>query len=296
MKMDKQQLAIVIVLASVVVFITAYTLYTFGDSGEVEASFTHEETNKPYQSMFDLIEKEEQETKRGYNSINSGHLSESEFDKFLISEEVHKDRIIDSLQHIIDSLLVKNARPSRPPKKNYRTTVKEPEIKKEIPVEEERTFSSATIEDNEDPVMNNALIKAVVHGEQKVRSNEYIKLRTTEACYVQGIKVPANFFFTGKASFSNDRIFVTVSSFKYGDRLIDAVFEIFDSGDGIRGIHVEGGLEQQIAEESIRNAAGGVRVNVPFVGGISTNAIRRKAEDISVIIPSEYKVLLKSES
>jgi hypothetical protein len=78
--------------------------------------------------------------------------------------------------------------------------------------------------------------------------------------------------------------------------LIDAVFEIFDSGDGIRGIHVEGGLEQQIAEESIRNAAGGVRVNVPFVGGISTNAIRRKAEDISVIIPSEYKVLLKSES
>lgn len=292
MKMDKQQLAIVIVLASVVIFITAYTLYTFGDSDD--ASFTHEEVNKPYQSMFDLIEKKE--TKRGSNAINSSHPSESEFDKFLISEEVHKDRIIDSLQQIIDSLMVKNARPSRASKKLYRTTVKEPEIKKEIPIEEERTFSSAIMEDNEDPVMHDALIKAVVHGEQKVRSNEYIRLRTTEECYVQGIKVPANFFFTGKASFSNDRIFVTISSFRHGDQLIDVVFEIFDSGDGIRGIHVEGGLEQQIAEESIRNAAGGVRVNVPFVGGISTNAIRRKAEDISVIIPSEYKVLLKSES
>jgi hypothetical protein len=165
-----------------------------------------------------------------------------------------------------------------------------------VSVEEERTFSSAIMEEDDDPVVaHDELIKAVVHGEHKICSSEYIKLRTTEESYIDGVKLPANFFMTGKASFSNDRIFVTVSSLKHGDRLMEVSFEIFDSGDGICGIYVEGGLEQQIAEESIRDAVSGVRVNVPVIGGISTNALRRKAEDISVVIPSEYKVLLKSK-
>jgi hypothetical protein len=57
--MDKQQLAIVIVLASVAFFIGAYALYVFGDDQpDEEIRFAHQEEN-PYQSMFDLIEQEE---------------------------------------------------------------------------------------------------------------------------------------------------------------------------------------------------------------------------------------------
>jgi hypothetical protein len=291
--MDKQQLAIVIVLASVALFIGAYALYVFGDDqpGE-EIRFAHQE-EKPYQSMFDLIEQEETTGAQKVSKASSAY----DFDQYLVSDDVRKDLIIDSLQLVIDSLLsVQTRKTYIPPKKTARKPVKQPEKKALVSVEEERTFSSAIMEEEDDPeVAHDALIKAVVHGEHKIRSSEYIKLRTTEESHIQGVKIPANFFLTGKATFSNDRIFVTVSSFKHGERLMEVSFEIFDSGDGIRGIYVEGGLEQQIAEESIRDAVSGVRVNVPVIGGISTNALRRKAEDISVVIPSEYKVLLKSK-
>lgn len=290
--MDKQQLAIVIVLASVAFFIGAYALYVFGDDQPVEETrFAHEE-EKPYQSMFDLIE---QEVTMGTQKV-SRPSSAYDFDQYLVSDDVRKDLIIDSLQLVIDSLLSASTKTNISSKKVSRNPVKQPEKKALVPVEEERTFSSAIMEEEDDPVVaHDELIKAVVHGEHKIRSSEYIKLRTTEESYIDGVKLPANFFMTGKASFSNDRIFVTVSSLKHGDRLMEVSFEIFDSGDGIRGIYVEGGLEQQIAEESIRDAVSGVRVNVPVIGGISTNALRRKAEDISVVIPSEYKVLLKSK-
>jgi hypothetical protein len=290
--MDKQQLAIVIVLASVALFIGAYALYVFGDDQpDEETRFAHQEEN-PYQSMFDLIEQEETMGTQKVSRPSSAY----DFDQYLVSDDVRKDLIIDSLQLVIDSLLSASTKTNISPKKVSRNPVKQPEKKALVPVEEERTFSSAIMEEDDDPVVaHDELIKAVVHGEHKIRSSEYIKLRTTEESYIDGVKLPANFFMTGKASFSNDRIFVTVSSLKHGDRLMEVSFEIFDSGDGICGIYVEGGLEQQIAEESIRDAVSGVRVNVPVIGGISTNALRRKAEDISVVIPSEYKVLLKSK-
>jgi hypothetical protein len=292
--MDKQQLAIVIVLASVALFIGGYAIYVFGDGhqSDDESRFAHEE-EKPYQSMFDLIEQEETTSARKVSRPSSAY----DFDQYLISDDVRKDFIIDSLQLVIDSLLSVSTRKTYiPPKKVTRKPVKQPENQVSVPVEEERTFSSATMEEEDEPVVaHDELIKAVVHGEHKIHSSEYIKLRTTVESYIDGVKLPTNFFLTGKASFSNDRIFVTVSSLKHGDRLMEVSFEIFDSGDGIRGIYVEGGLDQQIAEESIRDAASGVRVNVPMIGGISTNAIRRKAEDVSVVIPSEYKVLLKSK-
>jgi hypothetical protein len=290
--MDKQQLAIVIVLASVALFIGGYALYVFGDDQPVEETrFAHEE-EKPYQSMFDFIEQEENTGKQNVTRPSSAY----DFDQYLVSDDVRKDLIIDSLQLVIDSLLLVQTRKTYiPPKKSAREPVKQPEKQAKIPVEEERTFSSAIMEEEDDPVIaHDELIKAVVHGEHKIRSSEYIKLRTIEESHIEGVNIPANFFMTGKASFSNDRIFITVSSLKHGDRLMEVSFDIFDSGDGIRGIYVEGGLEQQIAEESIRDAVSGVRVNVPMIGGISTNAVRRKAEDISVVIPSEYKVLLKS--
>jgi hypothetical protein len=291
-QMDKQQLAIVIVLASVALFIGGYALYVFGDDQPIEETrFAHKE-EKPYQSMFDLIEQEDNTSAQNVSRPSSAY----DFDQYLVSDDVRKDLIIDSLQLVIDSLLsVQTRKTYIPSRKAARKPIEQPEKQAKIPVEEERTFSSAIMEEEDDPVVaHDELIKAVVHGEHKIRSSEYIKLRTTEESYIDGVKLPANFFMTGKASFSNDRIFVTISSLKHGDRLMEVSFEIFDSGDGIRGIYVEGGLEQQIAEESIRDAVSGVRVNVPMIGGISTNAVRRKAEDISVVIPSEYKVLLKS--
>jgi hypothetical protein len=83
-------------------FIGAYALYVFGDDqpGE-EIRFAHQE-EKPYQSMFDLIEQEETTgVRRKFPKPSSAY----DFDQYLVSDDVRKDLIIDSLQLVIDSLL-----------------------------------------------------------------------------------------------------------------------------------------------------------------------------------------------
>lgn len=153
-------------------------------------------------------------------------------------------------------------------------------------------FYSAGGKANVSNQAKDVFVKAVVHNEQKIKSGDPLKIRFTQEILIGGIVIPANTVVTGLTSFSNDRVKVVVSSINYNNKIIPATLEIFDQ-DGIPGIYIPGGVNQDIVNQSISNAGQGVRVTLPVIGSVSTGAIKKKVQDPIVIINSGYKVIVK---
>lgn len=139
------------------------------------------------------------------------------------------------------------------------------------------------------------IIAAVVHnGNKTVKSGSTVRLRTTEACSINGVEIPTNTVISGIAQLSGERAKITVTSIKYNGELLPCKFSIYDN-DGIEGLFVPGGVNQEIKESTANSAVneGATHFSVPVIGTISTNALKKKAQDPSVLIYDNHKITLR---
>jgi hypothetical protein len=139
------------------------------------------------------------------------------------------------------------------------------------------------------------LISAVIHnGNKTVKSGSTVRLRTTEPCMINGIEIPTNTVISGAASLSGERAKISITSIKYNGELLPCKFTIYDN-DGIEGLFVPGGVNQEIKESTANSAVseGATHFSVPVIGSVSTNAFKKKMQDPSVLIYDNHKVTLR---
>ena len=139
------------------------------------------------------------------------------------------------------------------------------------------------------------IIQAVIHnGNKTVKSGSTVRLRTTEVCTINGIEIPNNTVISGIAQLSGERAKISVTSIKYNGELLPCKFTIYDN-DGIEGLFVPGGVNQEIKESTANSAVneGATHFSVPVIGSVSTNAFKKKMQDPSVLIYDNHKVTLR---
>lgn len=139
------------------------------------------------------------------------------------------------------------------------------------------------------------IIQAVIHnGNKTVKSGSTVRLRTTEVCTINGIEIPNNTVISGIAQLSGERAKISVTSIKYNGELLPCKFTIYDN-DGIEGLFVPGGVNQEIKESTANSAVneGATHFSIPVIGSVSTNAFKKKMQDPSVLIYDNHKVTLR---
>lgn len=90
------------------------------------------------------------------------------------------------------------------------------------------------------------VIRAYIHGSQKIVNGSTVKLRVDEEFTSGDIKIPAHTFIYGKCTLSNDRVFVTISSLASQD------LQIYDI-DGGMGIKLFKPVEQVATQRQAAN-------------------------------------------
>lgn len=144
------------------------------------------------------------------------------------------------------------------------------------------------------------IIQAVVHNQQAIKTGETIRLRITEDCMISGVFVPANTYVAGQANFGSERVGVKVTSFKLDGKIIRTSLMVYEL-DGVAGIYIPGGINQQVAANAANqtvNQGGqkiGSQLNVPFLGSISLGAANAKLKDPVVTFPAGYKIMLQQD-
>lgn len=142
---------------------------------------------------------------------------------------------------------------------------------------------------------NDGFVSAVVHGEHKVRSGEMITMRLTEETIIDNTIVPKGTMLYGICQVSKERLEISISSISMPQKYIATKLSVYDK-NGMKGLYIPGGVNQEIARDAISdgiNQGGGLTVNVPVVGTISTGAIKKKAGDPIVTIPNNYNIKIK---
>lgn len=137
-------------------------------------------------------------------------------------------------------------------------------------------------------------IPVVIQEETSIKSGGTVMLRTVSPGVINGIAVPQNTFVPTIASVSNNRIMLTVTSFKVPSGYINVPLTAY-SLDGGEGILVEGDVDQQIRKDITNDALSTATrsLNVPILRDIPVKASRKKMEDPSIPLRKGHELTLR---
>ena len=145
-----------------------------------------------------------------------------------------------------------------------------------------------------------ATIAAVVHGEQKLKQGERVKLRTTAAGTLGGVAIPQNTYVYGTVGFGNNRITITISTAFINGRETAIAAQVYDYSDGAKGIYMQGisetGYITQQAGGNMGQEAAGVMASTGVIGRVAGSLIRTVTSsggETEVILSNNHKVIIK---
>ena len=146
-------------------------------------------------------------------------------------------------------------------------------------------------------------VEAVVAHDVTLVSGESLDFRLVQPALVAGVSIPAGTLFSGKATLSGERLLVTVSAIRLGNRVVPVSLEVVGL-DGLAGIREPGSINRDVAKESADETIGslGDASLSTTLGGQAASAglqtarslIGRKVRLVRVSVPAGYKVLLRN--
>ncbi len=308
MKVEKNKIVFAVVLATVLIFLIAYSMMIMGDD-------ENEDTNLE-QTLIPELDEEQIEYKTKLDAIND--LKEvretnapSIYDeKFIDSlgyydenlQEKEKERIVDSIYEAgrirySDRSKVRNGGRKRIPK-----VVKEIdsiEIKAEQKIQakelglEHQLFFASEPKINETSILGatDAVIYVVVNGDQVVKANSRLRMRLTEDATINGKLIPKNTDVFGFISFQPNRALIEIENIEYHPTNLKA----FDLQDGSEGIYVQNNFRAEATREVFDDIIQDINVpGVPQVGGVG-QVLRRRNRNVKVTVLNNYKLILKSQ-
>lgn len=138
-------------------------------------------------------------------------------------------------------------------------------------------------------------INAVLNNyDREIRSGATLVLRLTEDFVIGNKTIKKNTLIYGIASLTKERVKVSIQTVKFGNEIIPVNMVVHDM-DGIEGIYIPGGIDQEIAEEGADDTVDGggeFSINVPLIGTAGGKVAKKKVKNPTVKVQDGYKVLL----
>lgn len=304
MKLQKNKIVFVLVLACVVLFITAYALLTFGKEKKPELNTDQiplpdlEEPPMEYRSKLEALEAIKEERKITAPSIYPEHMVDDKGYFNPAYKEYEKQRIIDSIYAVgQDKYDRRSSKGQSTAALDHKPDKRTPSISdsnnvskgidiKALGLEHQLFFAS-------NPKSNNKLTQKIpvvrVSGRQQIREGQRLELMLTSALTINGFHLPKYTRLYGFAKIRPNRVLVEVS--RLGNHPI--ALKAYDLQDGMEGIYVENHLKGAIVNQGLDETIREVNIpGVPQLSGIK-NIFRKDNRAIKVEIPNNYQFLLK---
>ena len=306
MKVEKNKIVFVAVLAVIFIFLISYSIMVMGDDDSENESLQQtlvpdlEEDQKEYESKLDAINDLKEVRETNAPSIYDEKLIDSLgfYDPDLPERE--KERIVDS---IYDAGKIKYSE-KRYQNLGQRRAVQQTvpkvdsvEVKRAQKIEakelglEHQLFFAAAPKPNEVSIIGNTdeTIYVVVDGDQIVQTNTRLRMRLTKAATINGKLMPKNTPIFGFISFQPNRALIEIENIKHHPTKLKA----FDLQDGSEGIYVENNFREEATREVLDDVIGDINIpSVPQVGGL-TQVFRRSNRRVKVTVLNNYRLILK---
>ncbi|MFO7655666.1 MAG: conjugative transposon protein TraM [Bacteroidales bacterium] len=144
----------------------------------------------------------------------------------------------------------------------------------------------------EDQVENSEDFNAVVHTRQEIHEGSTVKIRTISPILIEGYEIPSNTFIYGIASIFNERVRIILQSVSFQGKILSVDYSAYDK-DGIQGIYIPDLKIHDASGEIQENALNEAAFNVPAVGRIPLNVIRKKNNIVTAILTDGYRLIFK---
>jgi len=306
MKVEKNKIVFIAVLAIVFIFLISYSVLVLGDDENKNDNLEQtlipdlEENQKEYDSKLDALNDLKEVRENNAPSIYDEKLIDSMgyYDPDLPERE--KKRIVDS---IYDAGKIQYSEKrytnfgQKKVEKKQLVEIDSAEILRELKIEakelglEHQLFFAADPKPNELSIIGNtdATIYVVVDGDQIVKANTRLRMRLTKAATVNGKLMQKNTPVFGFISFQPNRALIEIENIKHHSTKLNA----FDLQDGSEGIYVENNFRAEATNEVFDDVIGDINIpTVPQLGGI-TKVLSRSNRNVKVTVLNNYKLILK---
>ena len=168
--------------------------------------------------------------------------------------------------------------------------------------------SQGSLNNNNNSKKRLAFVRAVIHGDQSIKSGTLAKIHLLEDVVVDNITIPKNAIIHGQATGSGtERITISINSITLNGEIVSVDWSVFDT-DGNEGLHVPGyGKDKQDVRNQtvddganeVTNAASSVLANNRAASSgvrLATNLFRNKSSKKrlpKVDLSSGYQILIR---
>ncbi len=309
MKIEKNKIVFVAVLAVIFIFLISYSVMLMGDDESENKNLEHtlipdlEENQKEYVSKLDAINDLKEVRENNAPSIYDEKLIDSlgYYDPDL--PERDKKRIVDSIydagriqysEKQYQNFGNKKAVQQNTQKIDSADYKREQKTQaKELGLEHQLFFASSPKAIDISRIGNtDATIHVVVDGDQVVRANTRLRMRLTKDAMINGKQMPKNTPVFGFISFQPNRAIIEIENINHHATKLKA----FDLLDGSEGIYIENSFRTEATTEVMDDIIGDINIpSVPQVSGI-TKVLRRSNRNVKVTVLNNYKLILKADN
>lgn len=148
--------------------------------------------------------------------------------------------------------------------------------------------------------------KASFFNKQTLINGSTVKIKLDEDLMINGMTIPANTFIYARAALAGDRLGLSIESIRYGDYLFPVQLNAYDY-DGMRGIHIPGSLERELAKKEAGNSIQSLDFNtfsmeeslkdkaISNGSNFLKDVFSRKVRIVKVTVKPHHKLLLKND-
>ncbi len=307
MKTDKKKIVFIGAIILIVAFIAGYSFLVLGREDETE-NLLHEVTVpmlsdkdvKTFSSKKDAVDAIEDKRERIAPSVYDDRLLDSlgRFDPDLMDKK--KQRMVDSIYRMgridySDSSYSAEITPRKKVVPNIRIDTTDREEKgqqgdslKKMALEQQLFFA---VSPQVDALASGNRLEVLVDGEQTVRVNDRLRMRSSADCKINGIPVSKNTILYGIVKFRPNRVVLEVTNIEHRPVKLMA----FDLADGLEGIYIRNSVREQAFREVLGDVAEDINIpGVPQVGGIK-KVFQRNHRNVKVTVNNNYRLLLISK-
>ena len=307
MKQQKNKIVFVLVMVCMVLFITVYSLLTFGKDKKTELEPDRipmpdlEENQKAYGSKMEALDAIKEEREPTAPQIYPDHMVDGKgyFNPDYL--EYEKQHIIDSIYRLKTFNGERNPlqiKEEEPPSSRLEISSEDNDVgeleklasPQELALEHQLFFASNPME-NEILISENTdtFIYVRVDGTQTVRSNCRLEMRLTKEAIINGTSFPKNTPIYGFVGFKPNRTIIEIESINHRPVKLNA----FDLQNGSEGIYIKNSFRAEARQEVVGDIMDDINIaGVPQVRGIK-HMFRRNNRTVKVTVTDNYQLILK---
>ncbi|MBO6830442.1 MULTISPECIES: conjugative transposon protein TraM [unclassified Allomuricauda] len=305
MKLQKNKIVFVLVVVSVVLFMTVYSLWTFGEDEPSALEPNQiplpelEGNTMEYESKLEALDALKEERKVTAPPLYPEHMVDEKGYFNPDYMEYEKQRIIDSIYRSRNygeayskvpqmEVPVDNAKESGEDIDGA-VVLEDPVATQEMALQQQLFFASNPVVEPEINGRTDTLVRVRVDGTQTVRQHTRLRMRLMEDAVVHGSRLSKNTPFYGFVSFKPNRAIITID--RMAHKPIDVV--AYDLQDGNEGIYVMNTFRAEATREITADAIGGINIGgMPQVRGIKS-LLQRDNRNVKVTLMDNYQLVLK---